>query len=150
MAFSQQKFREIVFQLLYSCDFADSAETDMVDMLMKQLAVTKKVVRNAQEQVRLVRERQTEIDRMISGMSKSYDFSRIPRIERNVLRLGVFELFFANGIPPKVAISEAIRLCRKFATPEAAAFINAVLDALYQDMVQKEKGSLLDFATFQD
>jgi len=139
MAFSQQKMREIVFQLLYSWDFVDDAEADMTDMIMHQLAVTKKVVRNAMEQVQRVRERRDEIDQLISGMSKSYDFPRIPRIERNVLRLGVFELFFTDGIPPKVAISEAIRLCRKFATPEAASFINAILDALYQNMVQKRE-----------
>jgi len=131
--------REIVFQLLYSWDFVDDAEADMTDMIMHQLAVTKKVVRNAMEQVQRVRERRDEIDQLISGMSKSYDFPRIPRIERNVLRLGVFELFFTDGIPPKVAISEAIRLCRKFATPEAASFINAILDALYQNMVQKRE-----------
>ena len=137
MAFSQQKMREIVFQLLYSWDFAYGAEADMTDMIMRQLAVTKKVVRNAMEQVQLIRERRDEIDQLISGMSKSYDFPRIPRIERNVLRLGVFELFFTDGIPPKVAISEAIRLCRKFATPEAASFINAILDALYTEGVAK-------------
>ena len=133
MAFSQQKMREIVFQLLYSSDFADGTEADMTEMIMRQLAVTKKVVREAMDQVQLVRGKLDEIDLLISGMSKSYDFNRIPRIERNVLRLGVFELFFADGIPPKVAISEAIRLCRKFATPEAASFINAILDALYQE-----------------
>src|SRR5690606_29501809 len=59
-------------------------------------------------------------------------FERIPRVERNILRLAVFELLHDPSVPPTVAIAEAIRLTRKFATPEAATFINAVLDAIFK------------------
>jgi transcription antitermination protein NusB len=130
MPISPQKFREIVFQLLYSDDFGGSAE--VVEMLMAQLCVTKKAVRDACEVKEKILEKKKQIDELISKHSESYDFERIPRIERNVIRLGTYELLFSSNVPPKVAIAEAIRLTRKFATPEAATFVNAVLDSIYK------------------
>jgi N utilization substance protein B len=53
-------------------------------------------------------------------------------VERNLLRLGAYEIYFSKSVPPKVAISEAVRLARKFASSESANFINAILDALYK------------------
>jgi transcription antitermination protein NusB len=129
MPISPQKFREIVFQLLYSDDFGGCAE--VAEMLMTQLAVTKKVVREAGEVREKILEKKPKIDELIRKHSESYDFERILRVERNVIRLGVYEILFSPDIPPKVAIAEAIRLTRKFATPEAAAFVNAVLDSIY-------------------
>jgi transcription antitermination protein NusB len=133
MSISQQKFREIVFQLLYSDDFSQAEEEDITELLMQQLAVTKRILRLAHERKRLLQEKLEEIDRLIAASSIGYEFDRIPRIERNVLRLGIFELLYDEAIPPKVAIAEAIRLSKKFATPEAISFINAILDGIYQN-----------------
>lgn len=130
MALSPQKFREIVFQLIYSEDFGGDA--GVVEMLMAQLAVTKRIVREAYALKDKVLEKRQEIDAVISAHSESYDFERIPRVERNVIRLGIYELLFSEDVPPKVAISEAVRLSRKFATAEAATFVNAVLDSVYK------------------
>ncbi|CUI17209.1 putative transcription antitermination factor, NusB family [Candidatus Protochlamydia naegleriophila] len=132
MALSQQKFREIVFQLLYSQDIGHPDEAEMISLIMAELAVSKKNVRLAQEKMHLIVEKLAEIDSSISSVSTSYDFERIQTVTKNILRLGVFELFYDKGIPPKVAIAEAIRLSRKFSTPESASFVNALLDHLYQ------------------
>src|ERR1700730_15560992 len=132
MALSQQKFREIVFQLLYSQDIARPEEALMLELMMTELAVSKKNVRLAQERVNKIKEHLPEIDPLIASISTSYDFDRIQVVTKNILRLGVFELFFDDQIPPKVAIAEAIRLSRKFNTPESASFVNALLDHLYQ------------------
>ncbi len=130
MAISPQKLREIVFQLLYSEDFGGCAE--VAEMLMAQLAVTKKVMREAALAKDKIVEKLPQIDALIIEHCESYGFDRIPRVERNVVRLGAYELLFSTGIPPKVAIAEAIRLARKFATPEAATFVNAILDSIYK------------------
>ena len=137
MALPQQKFREIVFQLLFSSDFSSFEEEEMTDFMMKQLYVTKKTMREAQEKKKEVEQKLETIDEMIAQFSLSYDFQRIPKAERNILRLGVYELCFSESMPPKVAISEAIRLTRKYATFESAAFVNAVLDAIHQDRCKK-------------
>jgi transcription antitermination protein NusB len=132
MPLPQQKIRELIFQLLYSDDFAKCQENDLIEMYMRQFNVTKKNLKIAVEMRDQIVARLPEIDSMLSEVADAYSFTRIPGIERNILRLGVFELFFRTGIPPKVAISEAMRLARKFATSESLSFVNALLDALYQ------------------
>ena len=133
-----QKLREIIFQMLYSYDIGKTNEEDIFELIMKELSVSRSTVKTAQEKVEDIQAIQEELDSMITGASFSYDFNRIQSVERNILRLGVYELFFASSIPPKVAISEAVRLARKFSTPEAANFVNAVLDTLHKARIGEE------------
>ena len=142
MALNQQKFREIVFQILYSYDIACPNEDLMIDLMMNELTVSKKNVRLAQERVNKIREHLSKIDPLISSVSLTYDFNRIQAVTKNILRLGVFELFFDDQIPPRVAIAEAIRLSRKFNTPESASFVNALLDNLYRASLGDSKDAL--------
>lgn len=132
MAASQKKFREIIFQMLYSRDFNDESDAKVLISMLDQFLVTRKVVYQAFEKVEKVFGMLDAIDPLISKFSKDYDFKRISRVERNILRLGVYELKFEEEIPPKVAITEAIRLSRKFGTPEGGSFVNAVLDAIFK------------------
>jgi len=145
MALSQQKFREIVFQLLYSQELGHPSDDLMIDLMMNELSVSKRNVRLALERVQQIQQHLTEIDQSISSVSTSYDFERIQTVTKTILRVGVFELFFDSHIPPKVAIAEAIRLSRKFSTPESASFANALLDQLYR---QKE-GQHVDLTTME-
>lgn len=132
MALSQKKFREIVFQMLYSRDLNASSDAKILSSMLDQFVVTRKVLHQAMEKVEAIFKKVDEIDTLISNVSKDYDFKRISRVERNILRLGLFELKFEGEVPPKVAIFEAVRLSRKFGTPEGGAFVNAILDAIFQ------------------
>lgn len=132
MPLPQKKFREIVFQILYSKDMGEIAEEALVLLLTKELSVTKKSVKEALDKANRISDKFPELDALISKTCASYNFERIRSVERNALRLGVYEMLYDEAIPSKVAISEAIRIAKKFATPEAAAFINAVLDAIYK------------------
>lgn len=132
MSLPAQKFREAVFQMLYSFDIGHGGEDDMIDLIMQELAITKKTAKEAFLRTQKIREKLPEIDAMISKTSISYTFERIQSVERNILRLGLYELFFDNIIPSKVALAEALRLARKFGTRESASFVNAILDALYK------------------
>lgn len=132
MAPAPQKFREIVFQLLYSSDFEASQDEDIGVFMMGEFALSNTSIRRAQERKDCIVKKLEEIDALIGQTSSSYSFDRIPWIERTILRLGIFELIFDESIHPKIAIAEAIRLARKYATPEGGTFVNAVLDTLYQ------------------
>lgn len=132
MSVPAQKFREAVFQMLYSYDLGRGDENDMIDLIMHELAITKKVAKEALARAQLMRRKLSEIDAMIGKTSQSYTFERIQSVERNVLRLGLYELLFDDTIPPKVALAEAMRLTRKFGTKESAAFVNAILDTIYK------------------
>ncbi|HSX25450.1 MAG TPA: transcription antitermination factor NusB [Chlamydiales bacterium] len=132
MALPPQKFREIVFQILYSYDFTLLEDEEMVPFMMNELKVTKRIMLDAHDRMRQVLAKQGEIDQKIRTASTEYSFERISRVERTILRLGLFELLFDPTLPPLVAIAEAIRLCRKFGTPESSQFINAILDGIYK------------------
>lgn len=132
MTVPQQKFREIVFQMLYSYDISHAKDDDMLTLLMEELSVPRQAVKDAQERVHNIFQNLQKIDSLIAKASLSYAFERIQSVERNILRLGAFELLFDDSIPPKVAIAEAMRLARKFSSPESSAFVNAILDDLYK------------------
>ncbi len=132
MALNPYKMREIIFHLLYSSDFSEAAEGESFPILMEHHKVTKKCMYAAEAQTKEIQAELKEIDQMISETSKEYEFDRIPRVERNLLWLGTFEIYFSKTVPPKVAISEAVRLAKKFSSAESANFINAILDALYK------------------
>ncbi len=146
MPLPQQKSREIIFQLLYSYDLGKAHPVDMHPLLMKELSVTRKAIRDAQEKVDLILTKLPQIDDLIAKTSHSYAFERIQSVERNILRVGIFEILYDKSIPPKVAISEAMRLARKFSTPESAAFVNAVLDTIYKS----SEGLKVDIHVIED
>ena len=126
-----QKFREAVFQILYSHEFADEKE-EIISFMMHELKTTKKAMQEAMTKVGLIQEKLSEIDPLIAATSSEYSFDRISRVEKTILRLALFELLFESKTPAKVAIAEAVRLCRKFGTPESSHFVNAILDAIYK------------------
>lgn len=142
MALSRQKFREIILQLLYSQDITRPDESLMLELMMSELAVSKKNVKLAQEKATQIHSLIPTIDPLIASVSSTYDIDRIHITTKNILRLGVFELFFDQETPHKVAIAEAIRLSRKFSTPESASFVNALLDELYKRKRQEGEKTL--------
>jgi N utilization substance protein B len=142
MPLPPQKFREFVFQLLYSVDFPEPEAEETSWMLMGELKVTKKAATEARSRVSLILEKITSIDEQITLFSTEYSFDRISRVEKNILRLGIYEMLYDATLPPLVVIAEAIRLTRKFGTPESAQFVNAILDRLYKKNSQETLSSV--------
>jgi transcription antitermination protein NusB len=133
MALPQKKIREILLLLLYSHDFVHGNQEDSITMIMEELSVSKKYVHQAFAIQCEIEAKLPLLDKVIAKAAVSYDFQRIPRMERSILRLGAYELLCSPQIPGKVALAESIRLTRKFASPEGATFVNAVLDVIYTD-----------------
>jgi N utilization substance protein B len=127
--------REIVFLLLYSLDTGMNEEHTSLALIMRELQVSRSNVYQALARALRMREQQPALDALIIKSVQGYSFERIQCVERNILRLAIFELTGDGEVPPKAAISEAMRLARKFATPESANFINAVLDAIYKSSI---------------
>lgn len=131
-----KKFREAVFQILYSQDFELGVSEELISFMMAELKTTHRAIDEARARVDQILAKLPEIDALISSFSTQYSFERISRVERTILRLGLFEILFDATIPPKVAIAEAIRLCRKFSSGEGAQFVNAILDGVYKKNVE--------------
>ena len=79
------------------------------------------------------------IDGLIDGRSENWKVSRMSPIDRNVLRLSVYEMVFLSDIPLPVTINEAIEVVREFGSENSAAFVNGILDRLGEDMRKGEK-----------
>ena len=132
MSLPPQKFREIVFLLVYTRDFPLSDEEELVLMIMQELKVSRNDVLQAASIVDKILQKKDIIDEMITHVSTSYSFRRIQTVEKNILRLAVYELFIDKKLPSEIVMSEAKRLTRKFSTTEAQNFVFAVLDALFK------------------
>lgn len=138
MALQPQKFREIVFQLLYGRDMGRASEENMVELCSNELKVTKKNVKEAQEVVNKICSKLEEIDSQITQTSYAYTFERIPGVERNILRQAIYDLLYNKTLPHQIVIAEALRLAKKFSTKESASFVNAILDCLYKSLEGKQ------------
>jgi N utilization substance protein B len=86
-----------------------------------------------------VGERCARIDELIAQYSQGWTLDRMPAVDRNVLRLGVYELLWVDDVPDAVAISEALNLVRELSTDESPAFVNGVLG-----QIARHKDSLKD------
>jgi transcription antitermination protein NusB len=80
-----------------------------------------------------VRGRLEEIDERLSARIPDYDYSRIAAVDRNVMRVAAYELFFEEAVPPAVTLNEAIEIAKKFSTAESGRFVNGVLGRLVKD-----------------
>ncbi len=79
-----------------------------------------------------------EIDALITKYAPEWPIDQITVVDRNILRIGVYELHFAPDIPPKVAINEAIELAKTFGGESSGKFVNGVLGAIYKDLGDKK------------
>lgn len=139
MALARQKLREITFQLLFSNIFIKSDESVLVPFIMKQIKTTKKNSLIALDYVNKILDNLNKIDQEIIKVSYAYDIERICKVEITILRLALYEMIFDENIPCKVAIAEAIRLTKKFASTSSASFINAILDKIYHGSESTKK-----------
>lgn len=128
-SFPPKKFREIVVQILYSLDADVLDREELISLLMAELKVAKTQVSSAYEMAELIFEKREELDLKITQVSASYNFERIGKVEKNILRLAARD-FFEQVLPKEVIIAEAIRLTRKFSTDSSATFVQAIANAL--------------------
>jgi N utilization substance protein B len=85
------------------------------------------------ELVRGVAERLERIDELISTYAEGWSLARMPAVDRNVLRLGIFEVLWVDDVPDAVAVSEALNLVRELSTDESPTFVNGVLGHIVRD-----------------
>ena len=78
-----------------------------------------------------------ELDRLIEQYSENWRLDRINLIDRNILRMALFELLYCEDIPPKVTINEAIDLGKRFGSEDSGSFINGILDRIQNEVVRK-------------
>ncbi|MFA6272625.1 MAG: transcription antitermination factor NusB [Patescibacteria group bacterium] len=134
--------RTIAMQSLYEWDFNDR-EDDVVKVLehnLKEFAPDFDDKGFSESIVKGVVENRTEIDQLITKYAPEWPLDQITVVDRNVLRIGIFELKFSPEIPPKVAINEAIELAKTFGGESSGKFVNGVLGTIFKKMEEAGEG----------
>ncbi len=137
--------RAIAMQSLYEWDFY-GGKRELKEMASRNLAEQPESFDETDFALSIangVVEHQDEIDKTITTFAPDWPLEKITTVDRNVLRIGVYELLFNFDIPSKVAINEAIELAKTFGGESSGKFVNGVLGAVYRDQLARgvEKGS---------
>ena len=122
---ARSKARKRALDILFEAEQRDSPVLDLLDERIE--LASPPVSAYAAGLVRGVTEHAARIDELISEYAEGWTLDRMPAVDRNVLRIGVYELLWAPGVPDAVAISEAVVLARDLSTDASPAFVNGLL-----------------------
>ncbi|MBI3928249.1 MAG: transcription antitermination factor NusB [Armatimonadetes bacterium] len=90
------------------------------------------VLRFFEEVVRGFWEERSEIDRLLQERTRNWSWDRLARVDRNIMRMGAYELLHRPDIPAGVAINEAVELAKRYGDEKSGAFVNGILDSVYK------------------
>ena len=128
--------RDWALKILYQTDITSQAlERVAEEFWANEENKEEEIVGFSKRLVYGVHENLKAIDGKISQYATNWQLKRMAVIDRNVLRLGVFELQYAPDIPPKVAINEAVELAKKYGDLESSKFVNGILDKIHKTEV---------------
>ena len=123
--------RECALQVLYQLDITNDRPENALENFWsnrKDEEVDATLREFSSELVKGVAENLEEIDKKIVKYAANWQLKRMAVVDRNIMRLGCFELLYREDIPPKVSINEAVELAKKFSGIESGKFVNAILD----------------------
>ena len=121
---SRRRARKQAFLTLYQSDVTGGS---LEDVLERWRSYRGELEAYAEDLTRGVREKQEDLDRMLSEVAVGWPVVRMSAIDRTIMRLALYEMLFSEDVPPDVAINEAIELAKGFSGDEAPAFVGGVL-----------------------
>lgn len=143
MASNRHLGRIVALQSLYEYEFRKGSEdlsVDIDEVLSRNLERYESAIEDKEfvsDLVKGVIAQQAELDEKIQPMAPDWPIDQIARIDRTVLRMGLYELLeLAQQVPPKVAINEAVELAKAFGSDNSSKFINGVLGTAYRTLVE--------------
>jgi N utilization substance protein B len=127
---ARSKARKRALDILFEAEIRGEPPLDV--LAERTAAGSPPVSGYAAELVRGVQAHRERIDELLAGYSQGWTLDRMPAVDRNILRIGVFELFWVPSVPDGVAISEAVLLARELSTDGSPAFVNGLLARLLE------------------
>ena len=126
--------RETAVQFLFSKDIKNDSHSEDLDNFFS-ISTAKKDAKNfAIELVNGIIEKIEKIDEIIQSNVDNFEINRLSTIDRNVLRLAIYEMYYRDDIPAAVCINEAIEISKRFGTEESGSFVNGVLDKVKENI----------------
>lgn len=133
----RRRAREFALQVLYQLEMTRQDGLQALRQLRENFSPPQEEDEFTDRIVLGVMEHRQEIDRLIEGCSENWRLERMTLIDRNILRIAIFELLHCDQIPPKVTLNEAIDLGKRFGSDESGSFINGILDRIQNEVIRK-------------
>ncbi len=131
---SRRKAREQAIQILFQMDACKLRAVEALKLFELSFNAGKPLTTLVHSLVMGVSERREELDRKLESHSENWRLDRMSLVDRNVLRMALYELLHMEEIPPKVSLNEAVDLGKKFGGEESGSFINGILDSIYRSL----------------
>ncbi len=126
---TRRKSREIALQAMYQSDMMGLSTPDLESMT-SHFQVSQKAVPYAAVLVNGIIDHAEKIDQIIEQYAKNWRVERMTAIDRNIIRIAIFEVLFQDDVPNNVAINESIEIAKRFGNDDSPSFINGILDAI--------------------
>jgi N utilization substance protein B len=134
----RRRAREVALQVLFQEDLNPRVDVRASDEFLQRRVRTTELLAFARELVNGVRRHRPDLDARIAKAAANWSLARMAATDRNVLRLGAYEILFSDT-PAPVAINEAVELARRYGTAQSGQFVNGILDRLMRDHVSGQK-----------
>ncbi len=133
----RRKSRELALKMLYQMETGGDDPERALARYCELFPHQKDIVDYAKYILSGIKSEMDTIDRYIDNSCENWNLNRITYVDRNILRIGIFEMIFSVDCPPKVAINEAIELGKKYGSEDSKNFINGVLDRVLKEYLKK-------------
>jgi len=127
---TRRQARELAMQALFYMDIRKDASEEMLEYFCDCFCPSKKSRPFFIKLVNGVLGAKDQIDALVERFSQNWKINRMSCVDRNVMRIAVYEMIYCDDIPPKVSINEAVDIGKKFGTQESGAFINGIMDSI--------------------
>lgn len=131
--------REAALQMLFQLEASGASADQVIELFWRLFEADPEGRPYADTIVRGVAENLGKIDERVSSASTNWRIERMARVDRNLLRLGTWELMFRHDVPRAVVLDEAVELAKSYGTEESSAFVNGVLDRIANDLGRKDE-----------
>lgn len=130
------KSREYLLQLAYQMEITSETALETFNSFMENEDISKDDLDLAYIKSGLlgIEENKEKLDSLIESQLVKWKLNRISKVNLSILRISTYEILFAEDVPGKVSINEAIELCKKYSDNKSVSFINGVLDKVYKNM----------------
>ena len=122
--------------MLYQIDVAKIPPDEALETALENTGLDEAAQEFATKLVRGTLEHMGVIDEKLRSLSIGWDLQRQPSVDRNILRMAMFEILFLDYMPPGVSINEAVELAKKYSTEDSGKFINGVLGTLVREIAE--------------
>lgn len=134
----RRQSRESAMQVLYQVDVGKMAVDEALRNTQENFVLAESDFEFASQLVYGTLEKMEELDKTIAGHSREWQLERMAAVDRNILRLAMYEMLYVNDIPPSVSINEAVELAKRFGGKDSGKFINGILGAFARRVRETE------------